>query len=204
MNNNEALSVDDDDDDDDNDAADDNDGPSTLKKLIFANGSIFEDDMIEKYTTETGQSRWKCKWCNNSFAVWNATKAIYHVNKISKDICPCTARIDSDHVSKYKAFYEVITKKRSRGLKTTDHLDRSMSSHNLITASTLDSDRRKKSKGNNNSTNRSSIWTAKENSHLLQCLNICFKLIPYPIFATSSRTEVKMTSLKMAVLVTQH
>ena len=140
MNNNEALSVDDDDDDDDNDAADDNDGPSTLKKLIFANGSIFEDDMIEKYTTETGQSRWKCKWCNNSFAVWNATKAIYHVNKISKDICPCTARIDSDHVSKYKAFYEVITKKRSRGLKTTDHLDRSMSSHNLITASTLDSD----------------------------------------------------------------
>ena len=152
-----ALSVDDDSDDDNADG--DNEAPSSLNKLIVANGSIFDDDMIEKYTTEEGNARWKCKWCNNTFASWNATKAIYHLNKMSKDIRPCTARIESDHAKKYSLFLEVIAKKRSRAIVTTDHLDRSMSSHNLITATTLDGDRRKKSKGNSNTMNRSSNST---------------------------------------------
>lgn len=35
--------------------------------------SIYDDDMVEKYVDDGGANRWRCKWCDMSFAGWNAT-----------------------------------------------------------------------------------------------------------------------------------
>ena len=58
--------------------------------------TIWEDDMIEKFASkDNGKPMWRCKWCNKTFAGWNATKALQHVNKTRKvDIKPCTGRMN--------------------------------------------------------------------------------------------------------------
>jgi hypothetical protein len=35
---------------------------------LFVGGSIFDDDMVTKYTDSNGRPRWKCKWCNNDYS----------------------------------------------------------------------------------------------------------------------------------------
>jgi len=44
--------------------------------------SIWDDDMVEKYTDEAGKKRWRCLWCKQSYSSWSATKALFHVAKV--------------------------------------------------------------------------------------------------------------------------
>jgi hypothetical protein len=106
-------------------------------------GGIFDDDMIEKYSDNDGKPRWRCKWCNTTFAGWNATKAIRHVNKIrGMDIKVCKVRIDAEHTKRYSCILKESERKRSRSRENHSAMDRSINSHNNITASTLESSRR--------------------------------------------------------------
>lgn len=107
-------------------------------------GGIFDDDMIEKYLCADGKQRWRCKWCDTTFAGWNATKAVCHVVKESKtmNIKPCRAKISNSYMVTYKQIYMKLIKKRDRTAVTNSHLERSIASHNDISAATLDSKRR--------------------------------------------------------------
>lgn len=66
--------------------------------------TIWDDDKIEKYTDNKGQRYWKCLWCSRSFQHWNATKALFHVNKeTGGDVRKCSsAAIDSAHKQEYR------------------------------------------------------------------------------------------------------
>jgi hypothetical protein len=60
------------------------------QKGTQVHGSIYDDDMVEKFVNNEGKLRWKCKWCNTEYSGWNATKVIRHLNKITGlDIHPC-------------------------------------------------------------------------------------------------------------------
>ena len=57
------------------------------------------------------------------------------------DIKPCKVRIDQEHALRYSAMLKVTQRKRSRSRQSNDAIDRSISSHNNVTASTLDTTR---------------------------------------------------------------
>jgi Protein of unknown function (DUF 659) len=113
--------------------------------------SIFEDDMIEKFSDKDGKPRWKCKWCGGIFAGWNATKAICHLNKIPKqDIKLCKAKIDIKYVDLYNKLFEQLKEKRSRTKSKYHALGNSIHSHNTTVAASLEkhrSDKRLKRDG---------------------------------------------------------
>lgn len=104
--------------------------------------SIFEDDMIEKFTDDDGKPRWKCKWCGGIFSGWNATKAICHLNKIAKqDIKLCRAKIDAAYVELYKKLFEQLKDKRSRTKSKFHALGNSIQTHNTAVAASLEKHR---------------------------------------------------------------
>lgn len=89
-----------------------NEPPTSI--IVEYLSSIFEDDMIEKFSDKDGNKRRLCKWCGTSFAGWHATtKAIAHVNKLTKsDIKPCKVVIDEDHTTRYQSLLSSTKKKR--------------------------------------------------------------------------------------------
>jgi hypothetical protein len=88
------------------------DSVADVESLSVSISSIYEDDMIEKFTGDDGKPRWKCKWCATSFAGWNATKALRHVNKVANcSVKVCTGKIDKQHASLYKVLYDKAIKK---------------------------------------------------------------------------------------------
>jgi hypothetical protein len=101
-------------------------------------GSIFDDDMVETYYDAEGRQRWRCKWCDKTFAALNATKAIRHLNKIAKDIRPCLAAIDTAHKERYAEFMKASEVKRNRVRQSQEYIDLSIDSHNIQTAAILD------------------------------------------------------------------
>jgi hypothetical protein len=144
------ATMEDDEYDDDRNENNDNDMLTTLETstlthtggIINSVGSVFDDEMVEKIMDNGGKPRWRCKWCDNDFAGWNATKAIAHLNKLRKsDIKPCKVRIDSDYAKKYLAMLKETERKRRGSRQSHGAIDRSISSHNNITASTLESRR---------------------------------------------------------------
>ena len=102
--------------------------------------SIWEDDMVEKFIDKnSNKSLWRCKWCNKEFSGWNATKAMQHVNRISKvDIKPCTASISEDHKKRYSDLYNKTLKKRKKNEASRTSMDNMINNHNNITAKVLD------------------------------------------------------------------
>lgn len=105
--------------------------------------SIYDDDMVEKYVDDKGSNRWRCKWCNMTFAGWNATKALHHVNKVSgKDIKPCRARIDKERAMIYAEFQKKTETKRNKKVETATAIERSIVSHNNTAAESLQKRRR--------------------------------------------------------------
>lgn len=105
--------------------------------------SIFDDDMVEKYSCSDGKPRWKCKWCDVSFSGWNATKAIAHVTKqVKMDIKPCKAKIDLIHTSLYHSLLYNLKKKRSRTSNSNEHMAKVMENHNDALAKSLESKRK--------------------------------------------------------------
>ncbi len=64
--------------------------------------SIFNDPYVTTYHTADGKRRWRCEWCKKDFALWNATKALYHlIQKKKVDIAPCHAKIDQESMKQY-------------------------------------------------------------------------------------------------------
>ena len=129
--------------------------------------NIWEDDMIEKISNkENGKSSWRCKWCNKVFSGWNATKAL-HVTKATKvDIKPCTAVIDKYHKVLYDQLAMKNTKKKNNNEECRDLIDRMITSHNDVTATTLDSSKRSSSTKRSGSFNSSTISSKKQKSFL--------------------------------------
>lgn len=129
--------------------------------------NIWEDDMIEKITNkENGKSSWRCKWCSKVFSGWNATKALQHVTKTTKvDIKPCTAYIDKYHSVLYEKLAMKNNKKKSNNEECHDIIDRMITSHNDVTATTLDSSKNIGTK-RSSSFNSSTISSKKQKSFL--------------------------------------
>jgi hypothetical protein len=132
----------------------------------YFGGSIFDDDMVVKFNDKDGKPRWRCKWCAYDFAGWNATKAIAHVNKLRKaNIKPCKVRIDAEHASRYSAMLIETERKRGRSLLSNSAIDRSISSHNNITAATLETRRSVGSSTISSKRSRISIDSNDNDSH---------------------------------------
>jgi hypothetical protein len=110
--------------------------PPVVVRIV---GSIFDDDMIEKYSDKEGKPRWTCKWCSQDYSGWNATKVIRHLNKVvGGDIKPCKAKIDEEYIERYRHFATKMERKRTHLLQSLEAIDRSISTHNHVTASALD------------------------------------------------------------------
>ena len=84
---------------------------SVGKKLIV----IWDDDKIEKYTETNGKQHWKCLWCGRTFQYWNATKALFHVNKESGGaVRSCSStKIDDTHKAEYRRLFNKLTERKS-------------------------------------------------------------------------------------------
>ena len=93
--------------------------------------TIWDDDMVERSTDETGKKKWECKWCNVSFLHWNATKALYHVSKIfGANIKKCSSRnIDADHSKRYKDLFDSMVNKKKRTLLVANEKDQALDKH---------------------------------------------------------------------------
>jgi hypothetical protein len=105
--------------------------------------TIWEDDKVIKITDDDGKKRWKCKWCSNDFATWNATKAIAHVSRTKgRDVKLCNGRIDEKHKKMYHQLAGRMLKKRERTHERHSDVARSIEQHNSNTAVSLDASRR--------------------------------------------------------------
>ena len=105
-----------DNDDDDGNEGDVPDASPTAHVAILLD-VIWDDDKIEKYTDNNGKNQWKCLWCGQSYKQWNATKALYHVNKeTGGDIRVCkSTKIDEAHKAAYRRlFNKLIERQKSQ------------------------------------------------------------------------------------------
>ena len=159
----------DDDDNDDVAILDGNGNTNSQDEKLQSVVSIFDDDMVETYHDPAGRQRWRCKWCDKTFAALNATKAIRHLNKIAKDIRPCLAAIDTAHRERYADFLKSSDKKRSRVLQSQESIERSIDSHNIQAAATLDEPR-----SVTNSTISTKQSKITDDSHASIASNSCF------------------------------
>jgi hypothetical protein len=66
--------------------------------------SVWELDHVLKQGDCKANQTWKCLWCNNTFKRWNATKVLYHLNKISgHDVRTCKAVHDKKNRELYRS-----------------------------------------------------------------------------------------------------
>ena len=72
--------------------------------------SIWKCAKIRQFETENKTKKWLCEWCpkgSSSFTGWNASKALWHVCKVSgKGIRPCSGFIPPEYARMYKTFLE--------------------------------------------------------------------------------------------------
>ena len=72
--------------------------------------SIWLCAKIVQFETENKTKKWLCEWCpkgSPSFTGWNASKALWHVCKVSgKGIRPCSGLIPPEYARMYKTFRE--------------------------------------------------------------------------------------------------
>ena len=82
---------------------------STNIAVLTSIKSIWDDDDIEKLE----DNQWKCLWCDFTFQVINATKALAHIiGTKCMYIKKCTASIDQAHISRYKEFQQIKASKK--------------------------------------------------------------------------------------------
>ena len=119
---------------------------------------IWEDDKIEKYNDHKGLPRWRCLWCGSSFSQWNATKALFHVNKATgPSIRACTStKIDDTHKTEYKRLLNLYTKKQTSLEKLADSKKRKSDQYMDTAAELYASNKRKKTPPSATSTSLSS------------------------------------------------
>ena len=124
--------------------------------------SVWDNDKVLRYHDEQGKPRWKCTWCNSTFASHSATKALFHVaKKKGGDVRPCRSRlIDSAYTSAYAALFQSKERKRDANKVTSERTSDTASHHNITVAAMLENSRKKKqrlAKGNTESTTSNSI-----------------------------------------------
>jgi hypothetical protein len=77
-------------------AADDNEG-----KVL----SVWDFQHVQKLGSTKADASWTCLWCNLNFKHWNATKALYHLAKVSgKDVRTCKVVHDRKSKEMYRTF----------------------------------------------------------------------------------------------------
>jgi hypothetical protein len=65
---------------------------------------VWDLDHIQKEGDCKANQKWKCLWCNLSFKHWNATKVLYHLNKIAgHDVRICKAAHDVRSTNLYRS-----------------------------------------------------------------------------------------------------
>jgi hypothetical protein len=65
--------------------------------------SVWDDPHIVKLYLDGGEKQWKCCWCGRTFKHHNATKALFHVNKIAgRNIKCCTGNMSLQWRQCYK------------------------------------------------------------------------------------------------------
>ncbi len=107
--------------------------------------SIFKDPHATQFVTDDGKKRWRCEWCKKDFALWNATKALYHLVKKRKvDIAPCQAKIGQESMSRYLELYKRKKNKIDQVARRRDLVERSIESKNERAAVSLESTKQKK------------------------------------------------------------
>ena len=89
--------------------------PSNAESVGKSLTVIWDDDKIEKYTDTDGKQHWKCLWCGRTFQYWNATKALFHVNKESGGaVRSCSStKIDDTHKAEYRRLFNKLTERKS-------------------------------------------------------------------------------------------
>ena len=109
--------------------------------------SIFDDPECTKFQDEDGRRRWRCGWCTKEFAGWNATKALQHLNKITKvDITPCKGKINNASAQRYRSLYDLQQQKKRKNASNNEAVRRSIDSNNDSAASALYEQRNSKKK----------------------------------------------------------
>ena len=78
--------------------------------------------MFHQFIDSKGQKQWKCLWCGLTYQTWNATKALYHVNKVKRsDISRCKSNaIDAAHRAVYARLYEKTIARKNAQQKADD------------------------------------------------------------------------------------
>jgi len=115
---------------------------SNCKKLHV----IWDDDKIEKYIDNDGTQKWKCLWCGKSFLYWNATKALFHVNKEGGgNVRRCMSHtIDKEHRQEYKRLLDKYMQQKQSQKSLTESKKRSSSEYIVGAANAYSATRRKK------------------------------------------------------------
>ena len=85
--------------------------------------TIWSCTKIHQFTSENLKRKWRCDWCprgSNTFTGWNATKALFHVCKISgHGVRPCKGFIPPNYERLYKNFREsLIVNKQAQESKS--------------------------------------------------------------------------------------
>jgi hypothetical protein len=93
--------------------------------------SIWEDDRVQKMNDPNdNKPRWKCSWCGYLGAGFNATKALFHVNKVrGNDVKSCKGKIELPYKERYKALLSSLQTKRRSGEIMAQRLDTHIESH---------------------------------------------------------------------------
>jgi hypothetical protein len=100
---------------------------------------------VSKITDVEGKKQWKCGWCGNDFATWNAT-AIAHVSRMKgRDVKLRNERIDKKHEKRYTSLAIKMLKKKERSHEHHSDVEMSIDQHNHNTAVSLDATRRNRS-----------------------------------------------------------
>jgi hypothetical protein len=109
--------------------------------------SIFNDPYATTYITNDGKKRWRCEWCKKDFALWNATKAMYHlIQKKKVDIAPCQAQIDDVSKKRYRELYYKKKKRWDSVARKRELIDTSIDATNIRGAVSLESAKQKRRK----------------------------------------------------------
>ena len=76
--------------------------------------NVWDYPKVTKSHDESGKKVWTCGWCGSVFKLWNATKALAHLARISKqDIKVCFANIPTATSDSYKALWHSKTAKKA-------------------------------------------------------------------------------------------
>jgi hypothetical protein len=93
-----------------------------------------------------GNKYWKCLWCNRTFQHWNATKALFHVNKeTGGEIRKCSSHaIDAAHKQQYERLIQKYKQQQKAQKNLVESKKRSSDEYLVTAREALNSSRKKK------------------------------------------------------------